>query len=132
LGSKKLRVNLVRKPCYLRFVPGVRLTGTVNKVLAALMRAGVDGAYGHEIARDSAVSKTTIYDVLARIENERWATSGWESVDPRAKKRPRRRIYRLTPQGQEVACKAIERELRALTGARDVAPWLPRPGDLTS
>jgi len=83
------------------------------------MRAGVDGAYGHEIARDSAVSKTTIYDVLARI-------------DPRAKKRPRRRIYRLTPQGQEVACKAIERELRALTGARDVAPWLPRPGDLTS
>jgi PadR family transcriptional regulator, regulatory protein PadR len=94
----------------------VRLTGSVIKVLAALITAGTDGAYGHELARDFRVSKTTIYGVLARVENAKWATSEWESIDPVEEKRPRRRLYRLTPEGQEIACKVVEAERRAFFG----------------
>lgn len=77
-------------------MPEIRLTGTVIKVLASLLRAGVDGAYGNEIAQRAAVSKTRIYDVLARLEKAEWATSEWEDANPSREKRPRRRIDRLT------------------------------------
>lgn len=106
----------------------VRLTGTVIKVLAALSRAGAEGAYGHEIARAAGVSKTTIYDILARVENARWAISEWETADPTETRRPRRRLYSLTGEGQEIACKAIEDELHALTGGPPAGGWVLRPG----
>lgn len=106
----------------------MRLTGTVVRVLSALSRADGQGAYGNEIARAAGVSKTTIYDILARIESAKWATSEWETADPRETKRPRRRLYRLTAEGARVACKAIEEELDALTGGRPDERWVLRPG----
>jgi PadR family transcriptional regulator PadR len=106
-----------------------RLTGTVIEVLAALMRAGNDGAYGREIAEVAGLSKTTIYDILARLEQAGWASSEWEDVDPRTEKRPRRRVYRLTTSGRETASRAVDARIAALTG-RDTTPdpeWRPGP-----
>jgi PadR family transcriptional regulator PadR len=95
-----------------------RLTGSVVKVLAALRRAGGEGAYGREIAADARVSSTTIYDVLLRIERAGWVSSRWEDVEPSAAGRPRRRLYQLTGAGEAVALDAVERELSALQGVR--------------
>lgn len=100
--------------------------------MAALQRAGADGAYGSEIAQAAGVSKTTIYDVLARIEKAKWATSEWEDIDPSHEKRPRRRIYRLTADGTTVACRAVESNVGALLGTGPGVHWLPRPQGQTS
>jgi PadR family transcriptional regulator, regulatory protein PadR len=108
-------------------MPEVRLTGTVTKVLAALQRAGEDGSYGREIAEDASVSRTTIYDVLARIERAGWATSAWEDIEPSEEKRPRRRVYRLTGAGEQVALQTIEADLRAIVGARAMRRWISVP-----
>jgi DNA-binding PadR family transcriptional regulator len=109
-------------------MPPVRVTATVTKVLSALLRSGEDGAYGREVAEAAAVSRTTIYDVLARVEQAGWATSQWEDIDPSLEKRPRRRLYRLTAAGREVALQTINSELSALFGRGDTFRPEWRPG----
>jgi PadR family transcriptional regulator PadR len=109
-----------------------RLTGTVIEVFAALLRAGDDGAYGREIADAAGLSKTTIYDVLIRLEHAGWALSEWENVDPRTEKRPRRRVYRLSASGRETASRAVEARVAALTGRDTKSDPARRPGHALS
>jgi PadR family transcriptional regulator PadR len=58
--------------------------------------------------------------MLARLERMRWLVSEWEAADPSKLKRPRRRLYRLTGDGELASRKALERleaELRRARGA---------------
>jgi DNA-binding PadR family transcriptional regulator len=103
-----------------------RITAAVLAVLVALREDPSKPRYGLEIASTAEVSHTTIYDTLARLEAAKWLTSEWEVLDPSEEGRPRRRLYRLTAEGDAVAREKIDAQFQALAGARARRRTLPR------
>jgi PadR family transcriptional regulator, regulatory protein PadR len=89
----------------------VRVTAPLLDVLEVLLRAFVDGteSHGWAIMKATKRSGPTVYGVVDRLEDAGWITGHWEDENPESGK-PRRRLYRLTPNG--VA------EARALIAAR--------------
>ena len=60
------------------------------------MRRWIAGA---DVQKRCAISSGTLYPILLRLESAGWFVSRWESIDPSSAGRPRRRLYRLTPNG---------------------------------
>jgi DNA-binding MarR family transcriptional regulator len=54
---------------------------------------------GADIQKRTGVASGTLYPILLRLEDAGWLVSRWETIDPSAEGRPRRRLYRLTPGG---------------------------------
>src|SRR2546430_4203164 len=54
--------------------------------------------HGWEIMKSVKRSGPTVYGVLDRLEDAGWISSRWERENPDPQK-PRRRMYRLTPNG---------------------------------
>lgn len=63
---------------------------------------------GAEIRRTLKISTGTLYPILLRFEEAGLLKSRWEDVIPQEIGRPRRRLYRITADGINVA----QRELR--------------------
>src|SRR3954468_6162759 len=91
--------------------PGVRLSHQSLRVLRAFLdafnedvRAELAGADLMPMAR---VSSGTLYPVLLRFERAGLLESRWEEETPASLGRPRRRFYRLTRAGVEVAQDAL-------------------------
>lgn len=63
--------------------------------------------WGVRLSGELDLRSGTIYPLLARLEKAKWLESRWEDVDPAEEGRPRRRLYRLTGQGEAVAAKAL-------------------------
>jgi len=76
-------------------------------ILQALLRDPSRELYGLELSEETGLLPGTAYPILLRLENEGWATSRWEVIDPRAEKRPPRRYYRLTSNGASAASAAM-------------------------
>lgn len=78
----------------------VRVTAPLLDVLEVLLRAIEDGTelHGWAIMRATKRSGPTVYGVVDRLEDAGWITGRWESENPEPNK-PRRRLYRLTPNG---------------------------------
>jgi DNA-binding MarR family transcriptional regulator len=89
-----------------------QLTVPTIKVLNAFLSAPHDELSGADIAREAHVGPGTLYPLLQRLEKAGWLTSRWETEDPAALGRPRRRYYRITGPGVQ----------RARSANRDVAP----------
>jgi len=87
-------------------------------MLGALLNASTEDWYGLELAKAANLSSGTIYPALARLERMGWVESFWEDVDPSEIGRPRRRLYRLTGQGERSAIAAIEELAKELERAR--------------
>src|SRR4051794_30063434 len=83
--------------------------------------------YGREVQRETGVRPGTLYPALRRLENLGWLTSRWEEIGPDAG-RPRRRLYRLTGEGELAARTYLARAERRFHGAA----WNPRPGGATA
>lgn len=92
-----------------------------------LAAAGEPGFYGFAMARqirDASAARQltahgTLYKALARLEQAGLLTSSWEDPGPaEAERRPRRRLYRVTPSGEQAVLRS--------TGQR--AGTAPRPG----
>jgi PadR family transcriptional regulator PadR len=49
------------------------------------------------------IASGTLYPILLRLESAGWFKSRWESINPAKAGRPRRRLYRLTPTGLQLA-----------------------------
>lgn len=81
----------------------MRLTLQVQLVLRALLDDPERELYGLEFVDGTGLPPGTIYPILARLEGAGWIASRWEEVDQREAGRPRRRYYRLTPDGTERA-----------------------------
>ena len=45
----------------------------------------------------------TIFPTLLRFEDRQWIKGEWESIEPSDTKRPKRRLYQLTPDGKKMA-----------------------------
>lgn len=123
-------LGICRKPSlwYARFVAQPRITKAVLAVLTALREDASTPRYGLEIATAAGLSHTTIYDTLARLEAAKWVSSEWEELDEAGDGgRPRRRLYRLTANGDTVAREEIEAQFRMLARVGRRGVGRPRP-----
>ncbi|WP_106126891.1 PadR family transcriptional regulator [Pseudosporangium ferrugineum] len=78
----------------------VRITGPLLDVLEVLLRGFADGEelHGWKIIKATKRSGPTVYGTIDRLEDAGWIIGRWEQENPEPH-RPRRRLYRLTPNG---------------------------------
>src|SRR5216683_2950271 len=89
--------------------PDPRMTQTTQAVLRALLERPSKELYGLEICAKAGLPSGTIHPILARLEKVGWLESSWEEIDPHEQGRPRRRYYKLSPDGAERARIALAR-----------------------
>lgn len=98
-----------------------RATGLVT---LAILRAIRDGrVYGADIMDATDLGGGTIYKTLGRLEKRGWIEGVWEDPEvAEAERRPRRRFYRLTTEGEAATCEAVRRarELAGLGRAKQI------------
>jgi PadR family transcriptional regulator, regulatory protein PadR len=94
----------------------LRLTGPVLKILGALMSYTGNEISGAEIGRIAKLASGTLYPILIRLEHAHWVESRWETENPHALGRPRRRLYRLTGVGVKKAKAAFQDVTSAIGG----------------
>jgi len=91
-----------------------RISLTILRLLALIYAEFDKPHYGLELGRAANLSNGALYPALDRLERAGFLTSQLEDIDEKAEGRRKRRYYKLTASGVELA----ERELRA-------APALP-------
>jgi DNA-binding PadR family transcriptional regulator len=77
----------------------VRMSLQTLRVLDAFLENPADELAGADVQKRSRLASGTLYPILLRLESAGWFVSRWESIDPSSAGRPRRRLYRLTPNG---------------------------------
>jgi DNA-binding PadR family transcriptional regulator len=85
----------------------------------AILRATQEGhRFGLDIMDATGLPSGTVYPTLARMEARAYVESEWEDEASAAEAgRPRRRYYRLTPEGTRALSDALER-LGLIAGVR--------------
>src|SRR5689334_12342880 len=78
-----------------------RVTSATLDVLEALMGPDEE-LYGLRIAQNAGRKPGSVYPILARLEEAGWVESFWEREE-RGERGPRRRFYRLGPDGLAAA-----------------------------
>src|SRR6266508_1597394 len=107
----------------------MRLTIPMQLVLRALLEHATREWYGLEICRSAGLPSGTIHPILARLETAGWLNSRWETIDPKAQGRPRRRYYRLSEDGVSSARDALARAHTSTAAVRGLRRGLA-PGEL--
>jgi PadR family transcriptional regulator PadR len=74
-------------------------------VLAELAATPAQWRHGYGIARDTGLKSGTLYPVLIRLAGRGLVEACWEDEQPSG--RPRRHLYRLTPDGLATAAAAL-------------------------
>ncbi|GAB3977543.1 hypothetical protein GCM10029978_067540 [Actinoallomurus acanthiterrae] len=103
-----------------------RVTAPLLDVLEVFLQAHYenrDDLHGWPIAKATGRSGPTVYGVLERLLAASWITGRWEEENPQPN-RPRRRLYRLTPNGVVASEQLLAERRPRRTSAK--AP--PRPG----
>ena len=77
----------------------VRMSLQTLRVLEAFLENPTDPLSGSDVQKRCVIASGTLYPILLRLESAGWFVSRWESIDPSSAGRPRRRLYRLTPNG---------------------------------
>jgi DNA-binding PadR family transcriptional regulator len=102
-------------------------------VLAELSATPSRWRHGYGIARDTGLKSGTLYPVLIRLADRGLVEACWEDEQPAG--RPRRHLYRLTPEGLATATAALAQAHSAgqdrsavrlrdrRTAAAEAAPW---------
>jgi DNA-binding PadR family transcriptional regulator len=62
---------------------------------------------GADVMSAARLSSGTLYPILLRFEKAGLLESRWESEQPEVLGRPRRRFYRMTAAGEQVAHEAL-------------------------
>jgi DNA-binding PadR family transcriptional regulator len=91
------------------------MTQTTQAVLRAMLDDPTKDLYGLEICAATGLPSGTVHPILARFEALGWLDSSWEQVDPREQGRPRRRYYRMNPNGTALARDALARAYQTRT-----------------
>jgi DNA-binding PadR family transcriptional regulator len=87
-------------------------------VLAALSTEPVGWRHGYGIAKDTGLKSGSLYPILIRLAERGLVEARWEEEQPAG--RPRRHLYRLTPDG-------LAKARAALAGVP--SPARARPGN---
>jgi PadR family transcriptional regulator, regulatory protein PadR len=77
----------------------VRMSLQTLRVLEAFLEDPTLELSGADVQKCISLASGTLYPILLRLESAGWFVSRWETVDPVVAGRPRRRLYRLTPNG---------------------------------
>ena len=97
------------------------MTEPTKAVLGAFLNDPTAELYGLEICNATGYAPGTVQPILIRFEGIDWLESRWEALDPSEAGRPRRRYYRLTREGAELAKNALARaEQRAMRRTRSM------------
>lgn len=100
-------------------------------VMAALCAIPSDWRHGYDIARETGLKSGTLYPILIRLAERGLVESCWEAEQPAG--RPRRHLYRLSPDGLAVARAAVaEAPAAAPRPPRRIAQRSPRRGGLAT
>lgn len=76
-----------------------------------------ESRWGLEIIKLTGRPSGSVYPLLDRLERAGWVTSSWD--DDAERRGPRRRMYRLTPEGAAEARRVVAR-------AAPAPRWVPR------
>lgn len=85
----------------------MRVTQGVIGVLEAMISRPAIDWWGLDLARVCGLPTSTVYGVLARLEDAGIVEAQFETGDAQALERPLRRLYRLSPDGAAVARRTI-------------------------
>jgi DNA-binding PadR family transcriptional regulator len=99
-----------------------RITRQTVCLLEALLSEPAREWYGFELMERASLRSGTVYPLLHRLQADGWLTSFREKIDPSEEGRPRRRLYRLTAEGERSA-----QALVTLRTSRTAAPRGSRP-----
>jgi DNA-binding PadR family transcriptional regulator len=90
---------------------------------SCLVRLGLSMTWGRGPVRALRIGvlSGTVYPLLRRLEDKGWLSSRWEDVDPAAAGRPRRRLYRLTGEGEAAARAELLRVQASLASGTPLA-----------
>ena len=102
------------------------MTRATQLVLRAFVAEPSREMYGLQIGQEAGLASGTIHPILARLEVCGWLESCWEDLGQEAVGRPRRRFYRLTPDGAVGAARALHR-VEAQAAQAERAAWSSRP-----
>lgn len=106
-----------------------RITPATLDVLSVLVWSSED-MHGFALAREAGRPTGSIYLILNRLEAAGWVDSYWETVNAQHEGRPRRRFYRLNPDGLTAARELLAERRKnvapGVTGARRL-PSATRP-----
>ena len=105
-----------------------RMTLPTQLVLRALLEEPAREMYGLEVCSRAGLKSGTIHPILARLEQAEWLESRWEETNPREEGRPRRRYYRLSPDGAVRACNALARASETAAALQRLRPGLTLGG----
>ncbi|MFD1714422.1 PadR family transcriptional regulator [Amnibacterium flavum] len=81
-----------------------RVTEPTVLVLRVLM-AETEPIWGLAVVKQTGKPTGTVYPILTRLEQSGWLHAEWEAEGVRPG--PRRRLYRLTPEGQREAERVV-------------------------
>jgi PadR family transcriptional regulator PadR len=84
-----------------------RITEQTEQILGVVAGDPCAEWWGAKIAAAAGLKSGSMYPALMRMERFGWLESRWEEIDPREEGRPRRRLYRLTGEGERVAREVI-------------------------
>ncbi|MGH3925956.1 MAG: PadR family transcriptional regulator [Pseudonocardiaceae bacterium] len=85
------------------------MTDPTQRVLRMLLDDPTAEKYGLEICKAVDLAPGTVHPILYKFEGIGWLESRFEDIVPSDTGRPRRRYYRLTPDGAEFAREALAR-----------------------
>lgn len=91
------------------------------KLLAAVLEDPAQERWGSWLGERIGAPSGTVYPLLRTLELRGLLESRFEDVDPSEVGRPRRRLYRLTGQGETVARHEVAQLQAALGGIRPAA-----------
>ncbi len=74
-----------------------RFSAQTLSLLAALERNPTAWRHGYQLAKETGLRSGTLYPVLIRLADRGLVEACWEGEQPAG--RPRRHLYRLTPDG---------------------------------
>ena len=80
-----------------------RMTEPTQRLLREFLNDPTAEKYGLEICKAVGYPAGTVHPLLYKFEELGWLESRFEEIDPSEAGRPRRRYYRLTPDGAELA-----------------------------
>jgi PadR family transcriptional regulator len=93
-----------------------RITRQTEEILALMARNPTGEWAGSEITLACELKSGTVYPALIRMHGYGWLNWRWEDISPAEAKRPRKRFYKLTAAGEQVArglaLEAPQREMR--------------------
>ncbi|WP_381805459.1 PadR family transcriptional regulator [Streptomyces niveus] len=86
-----------------------------------------EGLYGLELSKATGLPNGTLFPLLERLRQAGWVDRYWENDDiAEAEGRPRRRFYRLTSKGADLAPQALAEAM--VTAANVQLGGITRPG----